>query len=140
MSGCFSPDRRKVLQVGIWLAVGGNTMMISSRLIHVFCYGNRDKSGISQRILPTSRQSYSIVGQRYFRTAPEEMRLDFLVKAILPAGNERKRLPSYENERSLNKTVQIQINDDFRNHRMVNVDGWLLSITEARLCGLIALT
>ncbi len=140
MKGCFCPDRRKVLELGIYLAVGSNTGVIIDRLIPTCCYEDEDKGARWQQRIFKNRESFVVVGQRYLRAAPEEMRLDLLAKTILPTVAERKTLRSYESEISFYETLQIQIKDDFRNKRMVNVDGWRLSVTEARFCGLIALT
>lgn len=140
MSGCFCPDRRKVLELGIYLAVGSNTGMIIDCLIPTCCYEDEDKGARWQQKHFKNRESFVAVGQRYLRGAPEEMRLDLLVKRLLPTVAERKTHRSYESDISFYETLQIQIKDDFRNKRMVNVDGWRLSVTEARFCGLIALT
>ena len=35
--------------------------------------------------------------------------------------------------------INAQIADDFKNDRIVLVDGWMLSVTEARQCGLYSM-
>ncbi len=37
---------------------------------------------------------------------------------------------------ALRETVAARVRDDFATARVVNVDGWLLARTEARLCAL----
>jgi hypothetical protein len=66
--------------------------------------------------LPSARA----IGAAYLRAHPA----DTATLALqLPAGLTRREL-------------QFVIRDDFAHERIVTVDGWMLSVTEARLCAL----
>lgn len=69
------------------------------------------------------------IGRAYLEQAPAEARRDRLVaslQAVLPPTASREQL-------------QRRLRQDFAEGRIVNVHGWVLSHTEARLCGLAAL-
>jgi len=49
-------------------------------------------------------------------------------------------LPTCLTATDLRSTIAARVRDDFSNSRVVSVDGWMLAVTEARLCALAYLT
>lgn len=77
------------------------------------------------------------VGSRYLamKDVNRATLLDFR-KRIFPAG------PSFYKEHGwqrVREELRKRIRGDYQHSRCVCVDGWILSITEARLCALVAL-
>ena len=70
-------------------------------------------------------------GNKYLSAAENEKDEQALVKHILK-GNSSSESESMQN-------INKQISDDFKNDQTILVDGWILSITEARQCGLYSL-
>jgi hypothetical protein len=86
------------------------------------------------------RESARAVGQAYLDRVPRETSAAQLVDhlaAELPAGNQTLREASDSDLRSL---LAASIRSDFENDRVVDVNGWVLSPTEARLYALATLT
>ena len=71
------------------------------------------------------------LGAHYRAANPSENRADALRAAISGRG---PRIPL------LRKSIDDQIRDDFEAGRAVLVDGWILSVTEARQAALFSLT
>jgi hypothetical protein len=82
------------------------------------------------------------LGRRYLRSAAQEGSVSRLVSAI--AGTDegdrpgRERLASLDGV-TLRTEVAARIRADFASRRLVRLDGWVLSVTEARLTALAAL-
>ena len=70
------------------------------------------------------------LGERYRSATPAEDSVEKLRDAISRGGG-------FQVFRS---SIDDQISDDFRNGRTVVVDGWILSVTEARQAALFSLT
>ena len=76
-------------------------------------------------------ESIEDAGRKYLSVADDEKDEQELVKRI-----------ARENGATGPDSIQMinaQIADDFKNDRIVLVDGWLLSVTEARQCGLYSM-
>jgi len=83
-----------------------------------------------------SHASRLVVGGAYVRLVPEEACVDLLVQYV---GGSRllSDIPLAELKPcQIRAQLTRQIRDDFSGGRLVEVDGWLLSVTEARLCAL----
>ncbi len=85
------------------------------------------------------RQSAKTVGLEYLRRVPEETDLRMLVDLIYPSRQDINTEIAYENKKKIRKSLLQQHNQDLEHGRTVNVQGWILSETEARLCALAAL-
>lgn len=86
-----------------------------------------------------SARSARAVGRAYLAATPNERAADALVERLtarLPAG--RASLAS-DSDVELRAQLHRAIEQDFAAERTVQLDGWLLSQTEARLCALTAL-
>ena len=72
------------------------------------------------------------LGARYRTATPRENSVDALRAAI--SNGHRLRTPL------IGTSIDEQVRDDFAEGRTVLVDGWVLSVTEARQCALFSLT
>ena len=70
------------------------------------------------------------LGERYRAATPGENNAEKLRDAISRGGGLHL----------FRSSIDDQINDDFKNGRTVVVDGWILSVTEARQAALFSLT
>jgi hypothetical protein len=96
---------------------------------------------LSQRLAPLlfHRDSACVVGREYLRATPGEATPSVLASLIaerLPA--ERQALESAR-EAELRRLLGASVVTDFEKGRTVELDGWVLSETEARLCALALL-
>ena len=85
------------------------------------------------------RQGAQLIGQEYLRRAPAEGSVRVLVGLIassLPHGT--RRLSALSDE-ELRAHVLRSVHKDFEDGRVVNLGGWIVSLTEARLCAVAAL-
>jgi hypothetical protein len=85
------------------------------------------------------RDSAAIVGREYLRHVPGEADVAVLLGLIgstWPGGGAELRDSSTE---KLRDSLRQQQREDFEHGRVVNVGGWILSVTEARVCALTAI-
>jgi hypothetical protein len=87
-----------------------------------------------------SRASAVIVGEAYLAAYPEERAADLLTD-LLTAGWDSGASPLHTLDADrVRELVAAQVKRDFSRAQTVEIDGWMLSRTEARLCALTALT
>jgi hypothetical protein len=82
-------------------------------------------------------ESARAVGYEYLKVAPQEASQKVLVRLL------SKDMPGvwwFEGSHSLRDHLALQIIRDFERHRTVEVSGWILSLTEARLCALTTMS
>lgn len=72
------------------------------------------------------------IGQRYRALHPSEATVDAIRQAILDSRPLPARLGLTD------PLVATLVHDDFAHGRTVALDGWILSVTEARQCALLA--
>lgn len=84
-------------------------------------------------------QSAKIVGLEYLRGAPHEASASVLVDLICSSDPERRGQLAQADARKRRELLRAQQRQDFEQGRIVRVQGWILSETEARLCALAAL-
>ena len=78
-----------------------------------------------------------IVGRVYLEQFPEEANVEILVAQIV--GNQRSRLRKLAMDQPALLRALAELHAaDFKEDRLVTVDRWVLSRTEARLCALAA--
>jgi len=77
------------------------------------------------------------IGTKYIATVPEEGDLSTIGKYIFK--NDAGQLVD-ANPAAIEKLLDAKIAMDFQADHTTIVDGWVISITEARVCGVIALT
>jgi len=86
-----------------------------------------------------NKKSAGVVGRAYLRSRLAESNISWLLEELLPAN------PEVYNSLQASSLTQLKLyllerrREDFRHNQVVNVDGWILSITEARLCALATL-
>jgi len=100
-----------------------------------------DRSTPAERLarLLRHRSSARVIGAAYLRHEPSEARLTSLVELIaggLPGGAGALRSA----DDALRALLAGRVQQDFAEERTVCLEGWIVSRTEARLCGLAALT
>jgi hypothetical protein len=82
------------------------------------------------------RESAVVIGWEYLRIAPAERDPRSLADLLSSACG--KRVFDSDTE-TLRRCVSRQTRRDFVEGRIVKIHGWMLSLTEARLCGLATL-
>ena len=82
--------------------------------------------------------SAAAVGRAFLAGHPQDA--DTLVDSVTAGLRCRGCDPAVAGRADLRQAIAHEVRDDFANGRVVSVDGWVLSATEARLCGLAALT
>jgi hypothetical protein len=119
-------NRRRFLQVA---ALG-----VAAAVVNTECSrrGNGADVARPQLLAMLGPDRVRAIGAHYRSATPRENTADAL-RAAIWSGNER--LP-FGRTPSLNDRVR----DDFTSGRTVVVDGWVLSVTEARQCALYSLT
>ena len=89
-------------------------------------------------ILFTAKESARKVGRRYLQRFPHEADVHRLTLLICRSERRRARLARVDAP-TMRNILAKQQRQDFRNRRIVAIDGWMLSETEARLCAIAAL-
>jgi hypothetical protein len=85
------------------------------------------------------RASARAIGAVYLATRPEEADARKLVELAIAADGTARTIGRMS-ETELRAWLRERQTRDFATGRIVNLDGWLLSATEVRLCALAALT
>jgi hypothetical protein len=104
-------------------------------------YGATPEHSLARRLVEVfrRRQSAVAIGRAYIRGVAEAPRVEGLLQEVVadldPPANELRRAP----QPVLRQTLHARIRQDFAEGQTVRVDGWVLSRTEAKLCGLAAL-
>src|SRR4051812_14507646 len=118
-------DRRKFLKVGLIAAIAGAGGSACT---------NRDSETIDRPDLLAmlGPDRVRALGAKYRARVPAEDSSHALQSAVEDARS-TLHLPWPR------KSIDQAVRDDFANGRMVLVDGWVLSVTEARQCALFSL-
>ncbi len=85
------------------------------------------------------RESAVLVGREYLRIVPSEGDTATLVELVCSSTLEAHRWVPDQNLEALGEWLRARQQDDFVRGRTVRVHGWVLSVTEARLCAVAAL-
>src|SRR5216110_804549 len=121
-------DRRRFLRLsalGVIAAVADSACGTSSE--HAGAAADRP-----QLLAMLGQERVRQLGEHYRAVTPSENSADALRAAI--SNGQSPRIPL------LAKSIDDQVRDDFANGRTVIVDGWVLSVTEARQAALFSLT
>jgi hypothetical protein len=84
--------------------------------------------------------SAAVVGRAYLAGHPGEADRDWLAAQLGADLRCQDCDPARSDAARLRAGLARQLRADFAQSRVVRVDGWVLSVTEARLCALAALT
>lgn len=79
------------------------------------------------------------IGNVYRKNTPAENDPEKL-RAMLLAEQEGKPVPSSTDPSFIRLSLQQKIKQDFEEKRITVVNGWILSVTEARQCALVSLS
>ncbi len=79
------------------------------------------------------------IGRHYLALTPRESDADVLVRAVAGDELELFRKLAIENPSELHELLRAKHREDFDGGRVVVVEGWMLSLTEARLCAIASL-
>jgi hypothetical protein len=75
------------------------------------------------------------IGKHYLALAPQEKDEDDLVAKLFDGG----KLDTSSDEKRITSFLSERVTSDFREGKTVMVNGWILSLTEARQCALFYL-
>lgn len=84
-------------------------------------------------------ESAAILGRLYLANIREEADLARLMPLIRDALGSTEISPASTDSATLRTALASRIQKEFSNGDVVSVDGWLLSITEARVCAVASL-
>ena len=76
------------------------------------------------------------LGSAYLHMCPHECKLNTLVKAIISENTELEHIIYINKLANIQEVLKHQIKKEFENGKVVNIDGWVISRTEARLSAL----
>jgi hypothetical protein len=85
------------------------------------------------------RKSAAVIGLEYLRRTPMEADVRQLTRLICSRWQGRYDKIAHADAARIKELLLRQQREDFEEGRIVNVRGWILSETEARLCALAAL-
>ncbi len=85
------------------------------------------------------KESAQIIGMEYLRCMPRERNVGSLIDRIFSCGTLCQTEFAEAGMKKGRELLLQQIREDFEQERTVNIEGWILSQTEARLCALTAL-
>jgi hypothetical protein len=86
-----------------------------------------------------NRKSATVIGLEYLRSTPDEAAVRRLTDLICSRWQGRYDDIAHADTARIKELLLRQQREDFDQGRIVNVQGWILSETEARLCALTAL-
>lgn len=129
--------RRSFLTLLAWM--GGLGLLRPGRAVDELRKTAEEPLGMRLADLLTDQRSAAAVGRAYLRSAPHERNPHLLVQAIAASRPELRRNLAASDVPRLRAWLSQALREDFEQGRLVEVDGWILAETEARLCALAAL-
>jgi hypothetical protein len=127
----FSLNRRQFLQFGLGLGIAWS--IGTKTLTHSAASPEQIQADLAT--LLQYQASAKIIGQRYLQHYPQEANIEQLLSLIAVDVVSGARGDPQE----LRGRLAQKIRQDFADERVVNLQGWLLARTEARLCALAVL-
>ena len=128
-----TPDRRRFL---VGLAVVGAAGLVPHRAVAALAArAPRDLWTTRLAALVPHTASAIVVGREYLRVVPDAGRPAGLAALLWPGGSGREWEWDVEECR---RRVDRQVRRDFDEGRIVTIEGWMLSVTEAQVCALLA--
>ena len=85
------------------------------------------------------KESARAIGLEYLRIVPTEANARELTQLICSSWEQHDDQIARADTRKIKRKLLCQQREDFEKGRIVNLQGWILSETEARLCALAAL-
>lgn len=118
-------ERRRFLATTLVLGAGG------ALLLKAVVWDQDGESWI--KVVRAIGEDGASIGRAYLGLAPDEEDTGELLRLVLPPQSSVERPPS---EEELIRHLEQRIRRDFTAGATVEIDGWLLAMTEARLCAL----
>ena len=84
-------------------------------------------------------ESAGLIGREYLRMAPHEANVQILLSLISLGRVDGQKGTSDADAESLRERLWSRTRQDFEEGHIVRIHGWILSLTETRLCALAAL-
>ena len=96
----------------------------------------------SSRLTKLLRQKESarIIGLEYLRIVQHEADPEMLVDLISLGFSDGYKALHNADTAKLRELLRLRMQQDFEEGHIVKLQGWIVSVTEARLCALVALT
>jgi hypothetical protein len=117
---------------------------VSLRVPSIYARTNRFGSveGVAAKLVACidAQRSAAMVGLEYLRTVPSEANAEQLVRLICAKFPERHGELARTGTRQIKRLVMRQQQEDFAADRIIDVGGWILSRSEARLYALVAIS
>lgn len=106
--------------------------------------GKQEGARLPRALAPTLNKLFRemasaiMVGQEYLRSTPGERDVQQLMGRLFPGRAQTTEFEKAEQEARCN-LLRSQARQDFEEGRVVRLRGWVLAVTEARLCALAVL-
>jgi hypothetical protein len=100
----------------------------------------RLEPGAALLTLLSTPESAAAVGRAYLSSHPAEAHGPRLADRLAAGMRSQGCEPAQASSEELRAALSRQIRADFAQGQVVHVEGWVLSVSEARLCGLAALS
>jgi hypothetical protein len=128
-------DRRSVVQT---LGVAGLTLAVGPGAGYGKALPGTADAPLARwlKCMVADLESARRVGQVYLQKAPEEADRDRLLMQIFPELTPARQIDS---PAAWRRAYTAKCRQDFAEGQTVRIDGWVLSLTEARLCALAAI-
>ena len=83
--------------------------------------------------------SARLIGTEYLRQNPKEGNIRVLTQKISGKGTQYLAQSNLQKPRAAATSIGSQIRNDFEHGHITQIDGWYLTVTEARMCALFSL-
>ncbi len=122
------------------LAAAGAAGLAGSSLI--LRNARRDSQAVLDNLLAfyRDRGAAASVGARYLGDRPAEKSIETIANLLCPPRSQRFTTLAAAGKKEAREFIASWLVDDFANKRIVDLSGWQLSLAEARLCALAALS
>lgn len=135
---CLQASRRNFLR----LLLGLSGLVLMHPITTLLKFGKTGQSEILAGKLANffrDKKSATVIGLEYLRSYPAERDVGLLLDRIFSTRSKlRSEIAGAVTDRH-RRVLAMQTREDFECGRVVEVQGWILSLTEVRLCALVAL-
>ena len=125
-------SRREFIALGgSALALAGSISCQAARIL-----GNGRLERRLGQIYEYIPQSARAIGHAYLEATPEEGTIDMIVSAIIQSNRAGRHGFDRKSDADILVSLKNQISEDFISDNVIQLNGWVLSRTEARLCAI----
>lgn len=86
------------------------------------------------------KEAIRAIGEAYQKLVPNENDRDTLIKLVLASSLPDRAINQSADSTFVRSVLDQRVTQDFQENKTMVVDGWVLSVTEARQCALFSLT